>query len=122
LSLGAKIIEKHFVLNKSDNGPDVSSSMTPKELKKLILISKNIDSLVYMPKKYNKEESVTKNFAFHSVVAKKNIYPGEILSFDNLTTKRPGTGAFKANDIYKLLNKKNKKMIKKNFQIKKGSF
>jgi sialic acid synthase SpsE len=122
LSMGAKIIEKHFVLDKNDNGPDVSSSMTPKELKKLIFISNNINSLINMPKKFNPEEDITKNFAFHSVVANKDIYPGQLFGFDNLTTKRPGTGDFKANDIYKLLNKKSKKFIKKNFQIKKGSF
>jgi N-acetylneuraminate synthase len=119
LSLGAKIIEKHFVLTKRKNGPDVSCSMTPDELKKLILLSNNIITLVKKPKIINKEEEVTKKFAFHSVVAKKNIYPGEFLNLDNLTTKRPGTGEFKANDIYSLLNRKVKKMIKNNFQIQK---
>jgi N-acetylneuraminate synthase len=119
LSLGAKIIEKHFVLSKKDKGPDVKCSMDPEELKKLLSISNNLNNLVNKPKKNNKEEQVTKNFAFHSVVAKKNIYPGELLSFDNLTTKRPATGDFRANDIYRLINKKVKKKIKKNFQIKK---
>jgi sialic acid synthase SpsE len=119
LSLGAKIIEKHFVLSKHDYGPDVSSSMNPEELKKLILISNNIKNLIKMPKKNNKEEAITKNFAFHSVVSKKNIYPGDILSFNNLTTKRPGNGYYKANDIYKLLGKKSKNFVKKNYQVKK---
>jgi N-acetylneuraminate synthase len=119
LSLGAKIIEKHFVLSKKDKGPDVKCSMDPEELKKLLSISNNLNNLVNKPKKNNKEEQVTKNFAFHSVVAKKNIYSGELLSFDNLTTKRPATGDFRANDIYRLINKKVKKKIKKNFQIKK---
>jgi sialic acid synthase SpsE len=119
LSLGAKIIEKHFVLSKHDYGPDVSSSMNPEELKKLILISNNIKNLIKMPKKNNKQEAITKNFAFHSVVSKKNIYPGDILSFNNLTTKRPGNGYYKANDIYKLLGKKSKNFVKKNYQVKK---
>jgi N-acetylneuraminate synthase len=119
LSLGAKIIEKHFVLSKKDKGPDVKSSMNPMELKKLILIANNIKNLVVKNKKINKEEDVTKNFAFHSVVAKKNIYPGEFLSLDNLTTKRPATGDYKANEIYKLINKKVIKLIKNNVQIKK---
>lgn len=122
LSLGAKIVEKHFVLSKKKNGPDVKCSMDPSELKKLILISNNIRTLVQKPKIINKEEEVTKNFAFHSVVAKRNIYPGELLNFDNLTTKRPATGEFEANDIYKLLNRKVKKKIKNNFQIQRQHF
>jgi len=118
LTLGAKVIEKHFVLSKKKIGPDVKCSMDPEELRKLILISNNIKTLVKSPKKENQEENITRNFAFHSVVARRNIYPGEFLNFNNLTTKRPATGDFKANDIYKLINKKVKKLIKNNFQIK----
>ena len=119
LSFGAKVIEKHFTLSKKNKGPDIKCSIDSQELEKLILISNNINSLVFRPKKENKEENVTKNFAFHSVVAKRDIYPGEFLNFENLTTKRPATGDFHANDIYKLVNKKVKKMIRCNFQIKK---
>ena len=120
LSLGAKIIEKHFVLSKKEKGPDVSCSMEPQELSFLINLSKNIEKIIKYKKKFNREEKVTSNFAFHSVVAKKNIQKGEKLTFKNLITKRPGTGDFLANDLRFLIGKKTKNKIISNNQIKKS--
>ena len=66
LALGASIIEKHFVDNKSKKGPDIPCSMGPDELKQLIQGSKVI-SLARKPgkKKGLKEEVKTINFALH---------------------------------------------------------
>ena len=66
-----------------------------------------------------KEEQVTRNFAFASVVATENIKKGDKLTKKNLWIKRPGTGYFNAEKFKKLLGKKAKKNIKKNFQLKK---
>ena len=120
LSLGAKVVEKHFVMSKKERGPDVSCSMDPKDLSMLISLANNIEKIVNHQKKLNKEENVTSNFAFHSIVAKKNIEVGEKLTLKNLTTKRPGTGDFLANDLNILINKKVKKKIIFNNQIKKS--
>jgi len=120
VALGARIIEKHFVKSKKAKGPDVSASMDPSDLKKLIEGSRVIFNAKGNKNKINKYERDTANFAFASVVATKKIKKGEILSKDNIFVRRPGNGYFKAKDYYKLLGKKVKKNIESNFQIKKS--
>ncbi len=71
IALGANIIEKHFVIDKKQKGPDVSCSMDKDELKYLIKSSKSYFSAKFNKIEYLKEENVTRKFAFHSVVAKK---------------------------------------------------
>ncbi len=119
VAMGACIVEKHFVDSKKRIGPDISSSIDEKELKKLI----NDCSIIFEQrgtgKNLLKEEQVTRNFAYASVVSIKNIEKGEKLSSKNIWVKRPGTGYFKANDYQKLLGKIAKKKIKENFQLKK---
>ena len=67
-----------------------------------------------------KEEQVTRNFAFASVVSIKEIKKGEKLSETNIWVKRPGNGDFSANNYWKILGKQAIKNIKKNIQIKKS--
>jgi len=120
IALGASIIEKHFVDTKKRTGPDVSSSNDETELKELIKGVNIIHLQKGGNKNFLKEEQVTRNFAFASVVAIQNVFKGEILSEKNIWVKRPGTGPFKADKFKKLLGKKARKNIKKNFQIKKS--
>ena len=119
LTMGAKIIEKHFVIKKNIKGPDVICSMDKKELKDLLVSADHISQAFGSKKEIIQAENVTRRFAFHSVVSKKNISKGEKLSWKNLTTKRPGTGDFPSYKIYNLFGKKTKKAIKKNYLIKK---
>ena len=119
LALGAKIIEKHFVIEKNRKGPDVICSMDKTELKDLIAASIKIHEAFSSDKEIISEEDKTRKFAFHSVVSKIDINKNEILSWKNLTTKRPGIGDFPSYKIYDLIGKKAKKYIKKNYLIKK---
>ena len=119
LTLGAKIIEKHFVIDKNRKGPDVICSMDKTELKDLIAASIKIHEAFSSDKEIISEEDKTRKFAFHSVVSKIDINKNEILSWKNLTTKRPGIGDFPSYKIYDLIGKKAKKYIKKNYLIKK---
>lgn len=120
LALGASIIEKHFVDDKSKKGPDIPCSMDPSDLKKLIEGSKII-SLAKRPGKKEglKEETKTINFAFASVVSIKEIFPGEKLNQNNIWVKRPGLGDYLAKDFKKLIGKKVKIKINKDTFIKK---
>ena len=119
VSLGARILEKHFVDSKlKRKGPDVSASMDTQELKQLIEGSKKIFEARGGNKKPVKEENKTIAFAFQSVVSTKNIIKGEKLTLDNIFLRRPGNGNFKVKDFKMLLGKKVKKNIKKNSQIK----
>ncbi len=120
ISLGATIIEKHFVDKKSRLGPDISSSMDETQLKTLIGDSKIIFNQIKGEKNLLKEEQVTRNFAFSSVVSIKEIKKGEKFSLKNLWVKRPGTGFFNSNELNKILGKKAKRNILKNSQIKKN--
>ena len=117
--LGAKIIEKHFTLNKKIKGPDISCSMDKRELKNLIQFSNKMTMIFQKKDDLLKEENVTRNFAFHSVVSNKDILKGEKFDKNNLTVKRPGIVYFPAYKITNLFGKKAKRFIKKNKLIKK---
>lgn len=122
IGIGACVVEKHFVHNKKKiKGPDISSSMDSKELKILIEASKIVSRARGINKKPISLEKSTLKFAFASVVANKNIKKNEKFTKKNITLKRPGNGDFNVNDFKKLLGKKAKKDIAKNFQIKKAS-
>ena len=120
IGLGAKLIEKHFVISKKRKGPDVICSMDKQELKELLFASESIHASLASNKDFINEENITRRFAFHSVVSKSNIFKGQKFNKENLTTKRPGTGYFPASKIYSLFGKKSKKNIKKNRLIRKN--
>ena len=120
VSLGASILEKHFVDDKSiRKGPDVSCSMDKNELEEMIKGSKLIFSSLRGSKKALKQETKTMNFAFASIVATKNIKKGNKLTKDNIFPIRPGTGDFGVEKFESLLGKIAARDIKGNFQIKK---
>ncbi len=119
MSLGALIIEKHFVENKKFKGPDVICSMDPSELKELIKVSKIVRRSVPGHKYLHPSEIITSKFAFASLVASKNINKNDLFTLKNICPKRPGTGDFLASDYKKLLGKKSKRNISVDEQIKK---
>ena len=119
LTLGASIIEKHFVHNKKIIGPDISSSIDENQLRELINFSKRIPVQLKGNKNLLQNEQVTRNFAYSSVVSIDKINKGEIFNRKNLWVKRPGTGYFKASEFKDILGKKAKKNIKNNVQLKK---
>ena len=123
ISLGAKIIEKHFINSKNIKGQDISSSINEKELKELIISSTRIMTQMKGSKdKLLKQEEVTRRFAFASVVAIKDIKKGQNFSNENLFVMRPGTGYFNSSKLTYLYGKSAKKNIKKKTQIKRNDF
>ena len=120
VALGACIIEKHFVDKKSRKGPDIKSSIDEKNLKELIKGCNIVFLQRGGEKNFLKEEQVTRNFAFASVVSIKEIKNGEKLTQKNIWVKRPGNGDFAASKYEKILGKIAIKKIKKNTQIKKN--
>lgn len=118
ITLGASIVEKHFVDSKHRKGPDISASIDTKDLKDLIKGANILSLQRGGSKNHLKQEQVTRNFAFASVVSTQNIKKGEKLSKKNIWVKRPGTGQIKADKFYKILGKKSKKFIKKNIQLR----
>lgn len=115
---GAKVIEKHFTLNKALKGPDYQVSLEPHEFKMMVDASKKIfDSLGSKEKKIYNEELNVQRWARHSIVSKINIRKNDIFSASNITVKRPGYG-IPAQEIYKIFGKKSRKNIKANKFIK----
>jgi N-acetylneuraminate synthase len=116
-SLGAKIIEKHFTLNKTLKGPDHKASLEPKELKNMIdkirLVERILgtEALGITTSEYENFVSAKK-----SIVASKSIKKGEQFLYENLTCKRPGNGMSPLK-FWNLLGKKSKINYKKNDQI-----
>lgn len=93
VALGARVIEKHFTLDKTMDGPDHKASLEPDELKLMVESIRNIEkALGDGIKKPTNSELKNKSMARKSIVARKNIKKGEILSEDNLYVKRPGIG------------------------------
>ena len=93
VAMGAKVIEKHFTLDKTMDGPDHKASLEPEELKAMVTAVRNIElALGNGVKKPSKSESKNMAVARKSLVAKKEIQPGELLTEENLAVKRPGDG------------------------------
>lgn len=105
VALGASILERHFTDRKDRPGPDIINSMDPIELRELILGSEEIRKMRGGKKEAAKEEQVTIDFAFATVVAIKPIRKGEVFTKDNIWVKRPGTGEIKAEHYKELLGK-----------------
>ena len=93
VALGASIIEKHFTIDKTMDGPDHKSSIDPEELKAMVSSIRNIEkALGSSIKKPSKSEKSNITTARKSIVASSSIPEGEILSEKNITIKRPGNG------------------------------
>lgn len=93
VALGASVIEKHFTLNKTMEGPDHKASLEPEELKAMVQAIRHIEQALGTGHK-TISESERKNIeiARKSIVAACPIKAGELLTEDNLTVKRPGSG------------------------------
>ena len=93
VALGAEVIEKHFTLDRSLPGPDHRASLEPAELKAMVNGIRKVElALGTEEKRPSVEELANRAVARKSIVAKRNITAGEILTVDNITTKRPGIG------------------------------
>ena len=94
VAMGAKVIEKHFTLDRTMEGPDHKASLEPSELKTMIASIRNIELALSGngDKLTSNSEQKNKEIARKSIVAGKKIVIGETLTEENLTVKRPGNG------------------------------
>ena len=93
VALGAEIIEKHFTLDHNMEGPDHKASLEPDELKQMVDgIRKTEKALGNGIKTASPSEKKNIQIARKSIVARRNIEKGEILTEENLAVKRPGNG------------------------------
>lgn len=93
VALGASVIEKHFTLDKTMEGPDHKASLEPVELKAMVSAIRHIElALGSGHKTISDSERKNIEIARKSIVAACPIKKGEALTEENLTVKRPGNG------------------------------
>ncbi len=102
VGMGAKLIEKHFTLDRFLQGPDAAVSLEPKEMKQMIEGIRIIDEAKGSGvKEVQQEEKQVREWAHHSVVSLIDIPEGTVITSEHVTVKRPGTGipAAKLNEV-----------------------
>ena len=119
VALGAKLIEKHFTLDKKMSGPDHISSLNPYEFREYV---KSIrDTEIYLGsniKQVQPEEKSIRKISRKSITLKKNMKKNSKISLKDIQMKRPGTGII-GQQLDLVLGKKLKFNLKKDHQIKK---
>lgn len=93
VALGARVIEKHFTLDRSLPGPDHRASLEPQELEAMVRGIRNVElAMGDGVKRPTPSEAKNRPIARKSIVAAVPIRAGEVFSETNLAAKRPGTG------------------------------
>ena len=93
VALGAVVIEKHFTLDKSMEGPDQKASLSVSELQQLCSAIRHVEAAMGDGKKHvTASEAHNRAAARKSIVAARPIAAGETYTAENLTVKRPGIG------------------------------
>ena len=105
VALGASILERHFTDHMFRKGPDIVCSMDERHCRELIESSRTLHAELGGTKGPAKEEQVTIDFAFATVVTIAPVKAGEPFTMQNLWVKRPGTGAIPAERFEDVLGK-----------------
>lgn len=90
---GAKVIEKHFTLDRNLPGPDHRASLEPGELAEMVKAIRTVEQCLGSGDKVvadAERDNIT--VVRKSIVAARNIAQGELLTEENITVKRPGNG------------------------------
>jgi N-acetylneuraminate synthase len=120
-AVGAKVIEKHFTLDRHQQGPDHAFAIEPDELKRMIEGVRNVELAIGTGvKKPSKGEEELRVFAYRSIFATKDIKKGELTTLNNSYVLRPGKKerGIDAKFYEKILGKRVIKNIKANTSIK----
>jgi len=101
VAMGAKIIEKHVILDKRQPGPDQSVSIDFRDLSELVDGIRKIEAGLGSDKSVHDREKPIRTWAFRSLVTTRYVKAGEVLDQESVWSKRPGTGipAYRMEDI-----------------------
>ena len=111
VSLGARVIEKHFTLSRNIKSPDSFFSIEPQELKELVINAKlAAKALGRVSYRLGDKEKKSRMFR-RSLFAVRDIKKGEVFTEDNIKSIRPAMG-IKPKYLNKILGKKARKNIK----------
>jgi N,N'-diacetyllegionaminate synthase len=95
VAMGAKVIEKHFTLDKKLIGPDHKASSTPEEFRELVKAIRICEtSLGSSVKSVQEEEMQMRQVSRKSIFVVNTIRKGSPIRLENLTLRRPGMGLY----------------------------
>lgn len=118
VALGAKVIEKHFTLDRSLAGPDHSFSSNPSEFKEMVSKIRAIERLLGNDySEISGRELSSKQQFRRSIVATRDLIVGSTLSEGDIAARRP-EGGIHPRELHSIVGKKVKTRIEKNQQIK----
>ena len=93
VALGACVVEKHFTLDKTLEGPDHKASLNPDEFKAMVSAIRNVEvAMGDGIRKFSENENEIKKVARKSIILNNDIKKGAIVEREMLSIKRPGTG------------------------------
>lgn len=111
-TLGAKIIEKHFILDRSIGGPDASFSMNEQEFTKMVKAVREAEKAIGNVDYISTEKQIKGREFSRSLYVVKDIKAGEIITSDNVKSIRPGFGLHPKH-LFSVLNKTVKRDVTK---------
>ncbi|QQS88009.1 pseudaminic acid synthase [Fusobacterium canifelinum] len=105
VAMGAKVVEKHFILDRSIGGPDSSFSMLPSEFKEMVDNIRNVEKMIGKIS-YEISEKKESSLKFkRSLFVSKDIKKGEVITENNIKSVRPSNG-ISSKFYYDVLGKK----------------
>lgn len=103
VAMGARIIEKHLTLDRTLPGPDQKTSLEPEEFRSMVEAIRHVEAaLGDGSKRPAKNEMKNIEIVRRGVVAARDLQPGTVISSEDVTIKRPGTGIAPA-DLEKIM-------------------
>ncbi len=118
VALGASILERHFTDTRYREGPDISCSMDPSELRHLIDRSREIWVALHNEKSRTGPEEAVYRFARTSVVADRDLPEGHVIEEADIWGRRPGSGEIAGYDFEKVVGKRLTRAVARNTQLK----
>lgn len=118
VALGASILERHFTDTRYRDGPDISCSMDPAELRHLIDRSREIWIALHNDKRRTGPEEAVYRFARTSVVADRDLPAEHVIEEADIWGRRPGSGEIAGYDFDKVVGKRLTRAVSRNTQLK----
>ena len=113
---GARIIEKHITLSHFIAGPDASVSLDADEFKSMVDAVRLVRTTLGNSKIIQDKERPIRDWAYRSIISSRSIKAGQIITIDDICTKRPGNGILSVH-YESILGKKAKNDISKNIPL-----
>ncbi|MBI2625668.1 N-acetylneuraminate synthase family protein [Candidatus Parcubacteria bacterium] len=111
--LGVHLIEKHYTLDRSQSGTsDHKVSLEPQEWDALVDAVRKIERACGDEKRIFAEEEPVVSWARHGVIAARDLTPGDVITADMVTTKRPLYGGIHAKELPSVLGRKVRVLVK----------